>query len=98
MRTCIAKWLFGCAAFVSPAVVAVIGQKLDHSPFRQDPTYKSLIPVFVWGSLALSALVPAILVMAARASAWRRVGCLMGIWFLLLVELYWTFFVVLMTQ
>ena len=92
MRTPISKWLFGCAAFVSPVVVAVVGRRLDHSAIRCDPTYKSLIGVLALGSLALAALVPALLLLAWRAPLWRRVSCLIAVWSLLLVELYWTFF------
>jgi len=88
VRTLIAKWIIGCAAFVSPVIVAVIGRRLDHSAFRHDVTYETLIPGFVWGSLALAALAPAILALGSRAPVWQRVSDLIGVWRLLLFELY----------
>jgi hypothetical protein len=95
MRTLTAKWVFGVASFILPLIVAVIGRRLDHSVYRTNTTYKSLIPVFVFGSLALAILVPAILVLSSRMPVWCRVGCLVGVWCLLALELYWTFFTVL---
>jgi hypothetical protein len=57
-----------------------------------------LIPIFVWGSLALAALVPAILLLRSRAPVWHRVSYLIGVWCLLLIELYWTFFSVVIAH
>ena len=94
----VAKWLLGAAAFVSPLLVALIGQRLDHSAFRNDSMYKALIPFFVFGSLAAAALVPAILLLRSRAPVWRRVGCLVGVWCLLAIELYWTFLSVVLAR
>ena len=91
MRRLTTKWIFGCGAFVSPTVVAVIGQKLDHTSFRNDPTYKSLIPVFVCASLALAVLVPSTLLLCWQAPVWKRLIALVVVWCLLLVQLYWIF-------
>jgi len=91
----IGKWIFGCTAFASPSIVAGIGQALDRSAFQHHPSYKTLIPVFVWGSLALAAVVPAILLLGMSGSIWRRVSYLIAVWCLLIFELYWTFLVVI---
>jgi hypothetical protein len=50
------------------------------------------------GSLALAVLVPAMLLLGSRVPVWQRVSYLIGVWCLLLFELYWTFFSVLMAH
>ena len=92
MRRLMVKWIVGCVALFLPLIIALIGRELDRSAYRHDATYRALIPAFVYGSLALAALVPAILLMKSRAPTWRRVCCVVVAWCLLLVELYWTFF------
>ena len=94
MRTLMAKWVFASAAFALPLLVAVIGRKLDHSAFRQDATYKSLLPFIVFGSLALAVLVPAVILLSSRLPKWQRASYLVGVWCLLCLELYYTFFTV----
>jgi len=80
VRTFVAKWIFGSVAFVSPAVIAAIGQRLDRSAYRHDATYQALIPVFAWGALGLAVVVPAILLLRSHAPVWRRVSYLIGVW------------------
>ena len=92
-----ARWIIGSIAFVSPVVVAFVGRKLDHSTLRSDSIYKALIPAFALGSLGLAAFVPGCLIMTSKRSLWRRIGFTAGILLLLIVELCWTFFAVVVT-
>jgi len=88
------KWLIGCAAFAAPVLIAALGRRLDHSAYRHAAIYKSLVPVFAVGSLAVAVLVPAMLLLTSVLPVWRRVGYLIGVWSLLCIELYWLFFTV----
>jgi hypothetical protein len=90
------RGLAGFVAFASPAFVCFIGVHLDRSSFRHSPTYKSLIPVVLGGSLLLAAVVPAVLIMISALSLPRRIGLTAAMLCLLVLECGLAFYVVLM--
>jgi len=94
MRSNLIKWLCGIFAFLLPVAVAMMGKRLDHSAYRHDATYKALIPAVVCGALLLATLVPAILLMTSRMRLPYRMGFTVAVWALLVLQLYWVFFVV----
>ena len=77
-----------------PAGVGLLGRHLDHSQFRDNPLYKALVPVAVWGSLALAVVIPTVLVLTARIPLIYRLALTVGVWVLLALELYCVFVIV----
>lgn len=96
MRKAWIRGLAGSVAFASPALVCIIGMHLDRSSFKHSPTYKSLIPVVLGGSLLLAAVVPAVLIMTSALSLPRRVGLTAAMLCLLALECCLAFYIVLM--
>ena len=94
-KNVIIKWLGGGCAFILPAVIAVIGMRLDRSEFRNDPLYGALVPVAGWSAISLAIIVPAVLLMTARMPLLRRIGLTAAVWCLLLLEFYLIFIAVM---
>jgi hypothetical protein len=88
MGNSLIKRVVGGGAFLLPAMMAAVGEQLDHSRFRYDPLYTSLIPYVFWGAVILAAVVPAALVMTARMPLTRRIGMVGVILCGLLLEFY----------
>lgn len=86
----------GIVAFTLPALVVVIGRRLDRSTLQHDPRYAALIPTVLWSSVVLAALVPAALIMTSPLSWPRRVGLMVATLCLLVLECGLAFYVVLM--
>ena len=85
------KWLAGVCAFMAPAALAALARHLDRSAFRHHPTYTALIPIAALGSLVLAAFLPAALIIRTRVTLPGRLGMLLGLWCLLVVQLYVVF-------
>lgn len=82
------KRVVGVGAFFLPAMVAAVGEVLDHFHVSYDPVYTSLISYVFWGAFLLAAIVPAVLVMKARMPVTRRISMVGVIWCGLLIEFY----------
>ena len=91
------KWSLGVVAFLLPVLVAWAGKRLDHSTFRQDPTYKALIPFVAFGSLALALTVPTVFLLTSRWPMARRIAAVLGFCVLLFAEIFWLFFYIVAT-
>jgi hypothetical protein len=98
MRSFSIRCLAGAVALLLPAGIAFLASYLDRSKFRNDATYKALIPVVSCGSLVLAVVIPAVLVMSARMPLIYRVVITLAVWLLLAVELYWLFFAVVVAR
>jgi hypothetical protein len=82
------KRVVGVGAFFLPAMVAAVGEVLDHFHVSYDPVYASFISYVFWGTFLLAAIVPAVLVMKARMPLMRRVSLVGVIWCGVLIEFY----------
>jgi len=58
MRRPLFRAFIGIVAFTLPALVIVIGRRLDRSTLQHDPRYATLIPIVLWSSVVLAALLP----------------------------------------
>lgn len=96
MKTPWIKGLTGTVAFGLPALMCVIGMRLDRSNLAHDPRYKSLILVVLCSSLFLAAVVPAALIMTSTLSLLRRIGLTAAMWCLLVLECCLAFYILLM--
>jgi len=96
MRRSAIRTFSGIVTFTLPALVAVIGVRLDHSTLQRDPRYATLIPVVLWSSVALAALVPAGLIMTSTLSWSRRVGLTVAMLCVLVLECGLASYIVLM--
>jgi len=88
MRSTHIKWLAGLVTFFLPAMFTVIGLHLDKSVYRHDPAYIALIPVAGWSAIVLAVVVPTALVLTTRISLPHRLGFMVLVWGLLLIEFY----------
>ncbi len=88
--------LAGIVAFALPALVCVIGMRLDRSSLRHDPTYERLILVVLCSSVLLATVVPAALIMTSTGSLPRRIGLTAAMWCLLVLECGLAGYIVLM--
>jgi hypothetical protein len=96
MRRSAIRTFSGIVTFTLPALVAVIGVSLDDSTPQHDPRYAALIPVVLWSSVVLAALVPAGLIMTSTLSWPRRVGMTVAMLCVLVLECGLTGYIVLM--
>ena len=94
MRWNVLKWLTGTLAFFLPSAIAAIGNRLDRSAFRHDPTYVALVPVVCVGSMLLAITVPTILIVRSRMLMVYRIVLSVVYWCLLAIEFYWIFFAI----
>jgi hypothetical protein len=81
-------------AFASPAIVAVIAAYLEKSSLRNSSAYQSSIRVAVFVSLVAAFIVPAIVIWRLPISVAARLAGSVAALALLVVELYATFFFV----
>lgn len=88
--------LVGVVAFFLPALMAVVGVRLDQSSLRQDPKYVTAVPVMLLSPVILAALVPAYLIMTSTLPLARRIGLTAAVWCLLTLECGLTVYIVLM--
>jgi len=96
MRNGWIRRLVGMVAFAFPALVVVVGLHLDQSSLRHDPKYVKAIPVVLWSSVLLAAVVPAALIMNSALSLPRRIGLTAAVWCLLTLECGLAVYIVLM--
>jgi len=96
MRRSAIRTFSGIVTFTLPALVAVIGVRLDHSTLQHDPRYAALVPVVLGSSVALAALVPAGLIMTSTLSWPRRVGWTVAMLCVLILECGLAGYIVLM--
>lgn len=87
----------GMIAFALPALIVVPGLRLDQSSLRHDPTYAKLVPVMLWSSVILAAVVPAVLIMTSALSLPRRIGLTIAVWCLLALECWLAIYIVLLS-
>ena len=90
------SWLAGASCFLLPTAVAVIASYLDRSSLRHDPRYVAAIPPVVTTSIAIAAIVPAVLIARSSMSRARRIASISAALALLLVECGAIVYVVLM--
>ena len=60
MRKRSIKAIAGLAAFALPSLVAVVGMCLDRSRLRYNVSYAASIPLMLWSSVILAAVVPGV--------------------------------------
>jgi hypothetical protein len=96
MRRSAIRTFSGIVTFTLPALVAVIGVRLDHSTLQHAPGYAALLPVVLWSSVVLAAVVPAGLIMTSRRSWPRRIGWTVAVLCALVLECGLAGYVVLM--
>jgi hypothetical protein len=96
MRTPWVKWLAGIVAFALPAMVCVIGVRLDRSSIAHAPAYKSSIPAVLCITVLLAAVLPGTLIMTSAGSLLRRIGLTAAMLCLLALECGLAGYIVLM--
>ena len=86
MRNPWRKRIVGIVAFALPALMSVVGMRLDRLSFGHDPAYARLIPPVMWASLLVAVIVPAAFVMTSSLSLRKRVALTASILCLLAIE------------
>lgn len=90
------KALAGFTAFVLPALICLIGVRLDRSSIGHHPAYEPWIPVGLCSSVLLAAVVPSALIMTSTRSLPRRIGLTATMLCLLAIECGLAGYIVLM--
>lgn len=96
MRKRWVKWFAGTVAFALPAMISVIGARLDRSSIAHAPAYKSSIPVVLGITVLLAAVLPGTLIMTSTGSLSRRIGLTAAMLCLLALECGLAGYIVLM--
>lgn len=86
MRNPWMKGIAGVVSFSLPALMCVVGLRLDRSSIGHDPRFGVLIPVALIASLLLAAGVPAGMIASSALSLPKRIGLTLAIWCLLALE------------
>ncbi len=95
MRKPSTKAIAGLAAFALPSLVAVVGMCLDRSRLRYNASYAASIPLMLWSSVILAAVVPGVLIMKSTLSLPRRIALTAAMLCLLALECGLTLYIVL---
>jgi hypothetical protein len=97
-RRAATKTFAGIVTFTLPVVVAAIGVRLDHSTLQHDTRYVASIPLMLWSSVGLAAVVPAALIMTSKLSWPRRVGLTVAMLCLLALECGFTVYIAMLSE
>ena len=90
--------IVGIVAFTLPVLVVAIGMHLDRPPIRPADRYAALIPILLWGSIAVAALVPAAVIITSKLSWPRRIGLTVAVLCLLILECGFAFYIALLSE
>ena len=93
MRRLAIRAFAGIVTFILPALLAVIGVRLDHSSLSHDPTYGALLLPVLFTCVGVAAVVPGALIMTSKLSRPWRVGLTVAMLCLLVLECGFTFYV-----